>query len=103
MDHSLKRRQKSRIARVYRVRGEIRGTAERPRLTVSKTNYHIYAQLIDDVKGLTIAAIGTQSKANQGTANGKKSKASARFIGTEIAQIAKKLKIELVKIEQGEK
>ena len=101
MDHSLKRRQIARLARVRRVRGDIRGTAERPRLTVSKTNYHIYAQLIDDVNGITIGGIGTQSKANQGTAHNKKSKASARHIGTEIAKIANKNKIAAVIFDRG--
>ena len=101
MDHSLKRRRRARLARVMRVRGEIRGTAERPRLSVSKTNHHIYAQLIDDVNSITIAGIGTQSKANQGTAHNKKSKAAARHIGTEIGQIAKKRKIDAVIFDRG--
>lgn len=42
--------------RKTRVRGKVSGTAERPRLCVTRTNMHIYAQLVDDVSGRTIAA-----------------------------------------------
>jgi large subunit ribosomal protein L18 len=101
MDNSQKKKRRARLARVMRVRAGIRGTAERPRLSVSKTNLHIYAQLIDDAGGVTIGGVGTLSKANQGTKHNKKSKASARHIGTEIAAIAKKKKIETVLFDRG--
>jgi len=48
----LKRRQR-------RVRGKISGTSERPRLRVTRTNKHIYAQVVDDTKGMTIVAANT--------------------------------------------
>jgi large subunit ribosomal protein L18 len=101
MDHSQKRRQRARLARVMRVRGQIRGTAEKPRLSVHKSNAHIYAQLIDDVTGMTLAGIGTLSKENQKTAHHQKSKAAARHIGTQIAQIAKKKNIAHVVFDRG--
>lgn len=97
MDNSLKRRKRARLARVRRVRKGVRGTAERPRLTVSKTNAHIYAQLIDDVRGMTIAGLGTQSKSMKGN----KSKDAARAIGTSLAQIAKEKNIETVVFDRG--
>ncbi len=99
MDNSLKKRAKSRWARAHRVRnGLISGTAVKPRLTVSKTNLHIYAQLIDDEKGVTLGGIGTQSKTNK---NLKKSKESARVIGQQIAQIAKENNINAVVFDRG--
>ncbi len=45
--------------RQRRVRGKISGTAERPRLRVSRSNQHIYAQLIDDVAGVTLASVSS--------------------------------------------
>jgi large subunit ribosomal protein L18 len=101
MDHSQKRRQRARLARVMRVRGQIRGTAEKPRLSVHKSNAHIYAQLIDDVLGVTIAGFGTLSKENQKTVGNRKSKTAARHIGTKIAEIAKKKNIDHVVFDRG--
>ena len=47
---------KARVRKHLRVRGKISGTAERPRLNVFRSNCNIYAQLIDDVKGVTLAS-----------------------------------------------
>jgi large subunit ribosomal protein L18 len=52
----------SRLRRHKRVRGKISGTAERPRLNVFRSAQHMYAQLIDDDKGVTIAAASTTEK-----------------------------------------
>ena len=101
MDKSKKRRLTARRMRVMRVRSKVRGSSERPRLSVSKTNTHIYAQLIDDVKGVTLAGIGTRSKENQNTAYNGKSKESARHIGKQIGELAKKKSIESVIFDRG--
>ena len=53
---------KARLHRHKRVRGKISGTAARPRLNVFRSTNHIYAQLIDDVKGVTLAAASTLDK-----------------------------------------
>ena len=53
---------KARIRRHTRVRGKISGTAECPRLDVFRSNSNIYAQLIDDVKGVTLAAASSVEK-----------------------------------------
>ena len=53
---------KARLHRHTRVRGKVSGTAERPRLCVYRSLNHIYAQVIDDVKGVTIAAAGSNEK-----------------------------------------
>jgi len=101
MDHSLKRRKRARLGRVMRVRGQIRGTALKPRLSVYKSNSHIYAQLIDDDNQITIGGIGTLSKQNQKTEHNRKSSDAARHIGTEIAQIAKQKNILTVVFDRG--
>lgn len=101
MDNSQKKRKRARFARVMRVRNQIHGTAIKPRLSVFKSNHHLYAQLIDDDSRVTIAGIGTMSKANAKTAHNKKSKTAARHIGTEIAGIAKQKNISTVVFDRG--
>jgi len=98
MDNSLKRKKIARRARVFRVRNKVRGTTEKPRLTVSKTNRHIYAQLIDDQKGLTLAGFGTMAKECK---EDGKSKEAARLIGTQIATLAKKLNVNTIVFDRG--
>lgn len=99
MDNSKKKRKQARKSRVMRVRKNIRGNAEKPRLSVSKTNLHIYAQLIDDENGITLAGIGTQSQSNPSLK--KKSKKTAREIGKQIGEIAKERKIESAVFDRG--
>lgn len=101
MDNSLKRRIAARQKRVWRVRKNIRGTAAKPRLSVSKTLQHLYAQLIDDEKGVTLGGFGTIAKANKGTDFNRKSKASARHLGVQVAEFAKRQKIETVVFDRG--
>ena len=101
MDKSLKRRKIARRARIFRVRKKVRGSSDKPRFTVSKTNYHIYAQLIDDQKGITLIGCGTQSSENQKTKFNRKSKESARHIGAQIAEAAKKLNVAEVVFDRG--
>ena len=55
------------LHRHVRVRGKISGTAERPRLNVFRSNSNIYAQLIDDVKGVTLAAASSVEKEFEGS------------------------------------
>jgi large subunit ribosomal protein L18 len=81
-----------------RVRKKLNGSAERPRLSVSKTNCHIYAQLIDDDKSITLAGFGTLSKTSGVK---KKSKESAREIGRQIGALAKERNIHSVIFDRG--
>ena len=53
---------KARLHRHVRVRGKISGTPERPRLNVFRSTKHIYAQLIDDVNGVTLVSASTMEK-----------------------------------------
>lgn len=57
-----------RFKRKLRIRARVEGTAERPRLAVFRSNQHMYAQLIDDVKGHTIAAASTSEEEFKGDA-----------------------------------
>lgn len=98
MDHSLVRRNRARKARVFRVRKKLMGTADRPRLSVSKTNMHIYAQLIDDVNSVTLAGVGTVAK---DAPLNRKSKTAALEIGKEIATLAKQKNIHSAIFDRG--
>lgn len=62
--HTLKKLQKTRRAK--RIRAKILGTAQRPRLSVHRTNLHVYLQAIDDVAGVTLAA-SSDAKLKTGT------------------------------------
>lgn len=98
MDNSKRRRKCSRKARVMRVRKKLRGSADQPRFSVSKTNCHIYAQLIDDEAGVTLVGFGTQSKEAKMK---RKSKESAQEIGRRIAELAKEKQIQRVVFDRG--
>lgn len=75
--------------RKARVRAKVSGTAERPRLTVTISNKHVSAQLIDDVAAKTLAASTTVGGKQTGSL-----KELAAFVGADIAKKAKKAKIE---------
>ena len=87
--------------RALRVRSKLKGTAERPRMSVLKTNQHISVQIIDDVNGMTLAHASTDSKELRGTEFKKKNKASARKVGEMIAQKVKALGIQAVIFDRG--
>ncbi len=85
---SLAQKKAARVKRKVRVRKKVRGTTERPRLNVFKSARHIYAQLIDDTAGTTLAAVSTAvdevSSGLKYTGNIE----AARKIGAEIAKKA---------------
>lgn len=76
---------KARLNRHRRVRGKISGTPERPRLNVFRSAKHIYAQLIDDVNGVTLAAASTMDKGFSGNGGNKE---AAATVGKTIAERA---------------
>ena len=65
---------KDRLKRHKRVRAKVKGCAETPRLSVYRSLTHIYAQLIDDVKGVTLVTASTLDKELKGTFEGKRQK-----------------------------
>ena len=62
MNNEINKRNVRRFRRKLRIRKAVRGTAQRPRLSVLKTNQHISAQIIDDEAGITLASAGTMTK-----------------------------------------
>jgi large subunit ribosomal protein L18 len=85
----------SRIHRHKRLRSKIAGTATTPRLSVYRSNKFVYAQLIDDETGKTLAAADSRSE-KKGTAIEK-----AKAVGAEIAKKAQAAKIEAVVFDRG--
>lgn len=88
----------SRLKRHRRVRAKISGTAERPRLNVFRSTKHIYAQLIDDVNGVTLASASSMDKGFEGNGGNKD---AARKVGQAIAERALAKKIENVVFDRG--
>lgn len=100
MYNYLKKRNEVRIKRALRVRKKLRGSEEKPRLCVCKTNKHLSAQVIDDEKGVTLFSFGTQAKDFAKDVNGK-SKAAAKIIGEKIAEAAKTKNIDKLVFDRG--
>lgn len=95
---SKKDSNKARIQRHKRVRGKISGTAACPRLNVYRSLKNIYAQIIDDQTGTTLAAASTVDK-DFGSYGGNKS--AARQVGLKIAELAKAKNISDVVFDRG--
>ena len=93
---------RQRLRRRFRVRRHIRGTAERPRLTVFRTHKHIYAQVIDDSTGQTLASASTMDKAIRDSVGFGGNQTAAAAIGKAIAERAKKAGIAQVCFDRGE-
>ncbi len=102
----------ARLKRKARVRRKLSGTAERPRLSVYKSLKHIYAQLVDDTGGKTLAFVSSLSKELPAPAGrlgglgklGKKEgdkKATAKAVGTLLAEKAKAAKVEAVVFDRN--
>ena len=81
----------------HRVRRKIVGTAERPRLSVFRSSKHIYAQMIDDLSGKTLAAAGSLSKGGKPGCNCK----AATAVGQKLAEVAKAAGITKAAFDRG--
>src|SRR4051812_19771362 len=93
--HKLKRAERRR----YRVRKAIYGTPLKPRLSVSRSNLHISAQLIDDLNGVTVAAATSQGKGS-GLKHGGNVKAATE-VGKKLAEAAKAKGITAAAFDRG--
>lgn len=91
-------RAKARAKRHYRVRNKVSGTAECPRLNVFRSSKHIYAQIIDDVKGVTLCAASSMDKDFDGNGGNKE---GARKVGAAIAKAAAEKGITKVVFDRG--
>jgi len=87
VDVSQKRRI-ARLKRQARVRRKVRGTIERPRLSVFRSANHIYAQIVEDVNGRTLAAASTLTKDVAEGLKGKGNVEAAKAVGSAIAKKA---------------
>jgi large subunit ribosomal protein L18 len=81
-----------------RIRKKLRGSPERPRLAIFRSVAHIYAQVIDDSKGVTVVAASTSEKGSKGTGGNV---AAAREIGKRVAERAKERGITKVVFDRG--
>ncbi|MCI5052117.1 MAG: 50S ribosomal protein L18 [Simkaniaceae bacterium] len=100
LKHSLKQ-SRVRIKRKLRVRKQVRGDSMRPRLCINRTNKNIFAQIIDDEKGVTLASISTTAKEFKGTEFNRKSKSSAKKLGERLAELAKEKSVTAVVFDRG--
>ena len=87
-----------RLKRHVRVRGKISGTPECPRLNVFRSNANIYAQIIDDVNGVTLVAANTLEKDFEGATGNAE---AAKKVGAVLAERAKAKGIEKVVFDRG--
>lgn len=87
-----------RLKRHRRVRGKISGTSARPRLNVFRSSKHIYAQLIDDVNGVTLAAASSMDKGFEGNGGNKE---AARKVGQAIGKLAAEKNITEAVFDRG--
>ncbi|WP_296135796.1 50S ribosomal protein L18 [uncultured Tessaracoccus sp.] len=96
---SLASRTASRSRRQLRARKKISGTAERPRLVVTRSPRHLYAQVIDDVEGRTLVSASTM-EADLRNASGTKSEKAAK-VGSLLASRAKDAGIDRVVFDRA--
>jgi large subunit ribosomal protein L18 len=89
-----------RLKRKARIRKKLSGTTERPRMSVYKSLKHIYAQVVDDSTGRTVAHASSLSKELKGQTDGDK-KADAKRVGTLIAQKCKAANVEAVVFDRN--
>lgn len=91
----------ARRARHVRLRKRVAGTSERPRLCVRRSLHHIYAVLVDDAKGRTLATASTLERSVGGELESKTNVAAAQAVGTAIAAKAKAAGISEVVFDRG--
>lgn len=90
-----------RQKRHVRLRHDLAGTSACPRLCVYRTLKHVYAQIIDDVKGVTLVSCNTTQKDIQEKVKDMTNIEQAKYVGEQIAKLAKKKKITKVVYDRG--
>lgn len=91
----------ARIRRHERVRKTVAGTPERPRLAIFRSLNNIYAQVIDDTRGVTLAAASTLDEEIKKESGGKKKSDESKLVGALIAKRAKEAGVNLVVFDRG--
>jgi large subunit ribosomal protein L18 len=84
----IDRIKKATLRRKYHVRKKVSGTPDRPRLSVFRSNRHIYAQIIDDIAGATLASASTKTQGLRDQLQGSCNKKAASMVGEAIAKQA---------------
>ncbi len=79
---------KAAVRRKYHVRKKVFGTRDRPRLSLFRSNRHIYAQIIDDVAGVTLASASTRAKGLRDQLSNSGNKKAAEIVGEAVAKQA---------------
>ncbi len=92
----IDRAKKAALRRKYRVRKKVFGTPEKPRLSVFRSNRHIYAQITDDIAAATLVSASTKIKALQGKLTRGDDQKAAQIVGEEIAKQALSVGIKCV-------
>ncbi|MBM4024455.1 MAG: 50S ribosomal protein L18 [Planctomycetes bacterium] len=92
---------KAALRRKRHVRKKVFGTAERPRLSVFRSNRHIYAQLIDDTAGVTLAASSTKTKLLREQLKRAGNRKAAEAVGEALAKKALDVGIKYVSFDRG--
>jgi large subunit ribosomal protein L18 len=101
MESSQIKATRVRKKRVIRTRKKVRGSQEKPRLCVIKSNKNIHVQLIDDEKSLTLASTSTLSKDFRATEYNRRNQTSAKQLGLKIAELAKEKSIKRVVFDRS--
>jgi large subunit ribosomal protein L18 len=100
MSNMSKQRREARLRRHVRVRKKIHGTAERPRLTLYRSNKHLMLQVIDDDRGVTIASASTNEPSVRANGSGATVEAATR-LGALVAERAKAAGVDKVVFDRG--
>jgi large subunit ribosomal protein L18 len=99
--YKTKDRNADRVIRHARVRKKVSGTPDVPRLCVYRSLQNIYAQVIDDSKGVTLASASTMDKDVKARVKDANKKGAAKIVGQAIAERAKKAGVEQVVFDRG--
>ncbi len=94
-------RESQRKRRHFRVRKKIVGTPERPRLVVHRSHLHLYAQVIDDTAGKTVASASTQEADFRKQIKPGGNVKAAQALGKRVAQVAQKVGVKKVVFDRG--
>lgn len=90
-----------RLRRQKSVRRNLRGTPERPRLCVFRSNNQMYCQIIDDTTGTTLLALSTLHKSVKDLVAGKKPVEQAKILGNQVAKLCVEKKIDKVAFDRN--
>ncbi len=96
-----KLKHRRQLRRRHHVRSAIVGTSERPRLTVFRSSKHIYAQLIDDINGITVASASSRGKDVRSSLPYGGNVNASQVVGKKLAEMAKEKGVMLAAFDRG--